>query len=1140
MKQLLLVFCTSIFLVNIGHSQINVQWESRYDGSGNSIDIVSDFEIDATGNTFVTGTSYNGSDFDVVTVKYDNQGNELWTNTYGTSGLDESKALTVDNNGDVIVTGAVYVSGSDWDIFTLKIDGSTGTQSWAMVKDDGGIDLYDVGNDVAVDADNHIYVTGSYNYSTTDLDHFVLKYHTNGTELHFVSNGGGYRDEGLLIQLDDDANVYIGGTREYDISTTYFDFRIMKYDSTLTQTWVQYEDSGYGNLDKPTSMTLDDLGNIYIAGEGFTDINNEEDYLVMKFNNAGTLQWKNTYAGDAEGIDRINAIVIDNSTYNLFVTGKIKTNDNAEDYLTIAYNSTGDTLWTRSFTTSGLNLDVATDITLSSTGYLYVTGYSYTSSTNNDYYTIKYDTSGNQEWATRFDGPASNSDQALRMRLDATENVYVSGTSHGGSSTNKDYSTIKYCQFETFAPNDTAICMGQSVQLTATSSGSNFNWFVVSGEAITAANFSCSTCAAPTASPSITTTYAVSSESAGGCVDYDTVTVTVNTIPTPTVYASGATTFCLGDSVTIYTDSYADYLWSNMATDSFTTVYSDGTYTVNITDTNGCQNSADIAISTWSLPTVDAGTNQTICPENTAQLSASGADSYEWTNDPTLSQLLIYNPVASPTALTTYYVTGTDANGCQNIDSVEVDLYTSPTVDAGSPVTICLNDSTQLSASGASTYVWNTDASMPITNTATPWVYPTGQTEYFVTGTDANGCTNIDSVTISTNNLPFVSAGVDQTICQADSVHIFATGALTYVWNTDPTLSNVNSSNPWADPITDTQYIVEGTDVNGCKNTDSMTVFVNALPNVNAGADDAVCEGGSIQLNASGAVSYTWVYHSSLSATNVSNPTASPVSATTYEVEGTDANGCSNTDQVTISINALPSISAGIDSGVCEGDSIQLNATGGVTYVWTYHSSLSEIVAADPWATPTALTTYTVQGTDANGCSNTAQVSIDVYPIPSAPTLSQSSNLLISSLADGNQWYLDGGLLSGETNDTLDYSQYSNGTYTVVYVDNNGCASDSTSVNATIFVDDVSTESFETSLTLNVYPNPARDVITLDADQQWIQEVTIYDLNGRLVYQENQINVHQHSIDLVNLPAGNYLIYVSTENERAVKKLIKL
>src|SRR5690606_6899020 len=112
--------------------------------------------------------------------------------------------------------------------------------------------------------------------------------------------------------------------------------------------------------------------------------------------------------------------------------------------------------------------------------------------------------------------------------------------------------------------------------------------------------------------------------------------------------------------------------------------------------------------------------------------------------------------------------------------------------------------------------VWNAHPSLSSLIIPNPIATPMSQTEYFVTGTDANGCSNIDSVTISTINLPGINAGADKFICIGESVQIFATGGVSYTWTADPTLSSTSISNPFASPLTTTTYTVSGTDINGC------------------------------------------------------------------------------------------------------------------------------------------------------------------------------------------------------------------------------------------------------------------------------------------------------------------------------------
>lgn len=1113
--------------------QINVQWEARLNHLvGNFIDKASDLALDAAGNTYVTGSSYDGASYDLVTVKYDSDGNEIWRSEFGGSGIDEAYAIVLDNNNDVIVTGYQFISGTDYDIVTIKYNGTTGAQIWAVVNT--GSTLFDSGKDVTVDASNNVIVAGTYGFSTTDVDYIVIKYNSAGVQQWSYSNGTSLNDEGKVVTTDAAGNIYVAGHSEFSVGTTYFDFLVLKFapggGAPLFN--VTY-DSGYGKLDTPHAMKLDAAGNIYLGGQGFTTVEDEEDYLLMKFNNSGTFQWRRLYAGDAEGLDRINALDIDLSTGNIYVTGRSKSIANSEDYYTISYDSNGNELWSDRFSSAGLGFDEASDISVGASGNLYVTGYNYNGATNNDYTTVKYDLSGNLIWQTSFDGPSSLSDQAIKMKLDPMENIFVTGKSHGGPSTNLDYSTIKYCQLETLGGADDAICVGQNTTLTATG-GINITWSVFSGDMT---SLSCTNCSSVVVDPSVTTVYLVSSESATGCIDFDTVEVIVNSIPTPTIYADGPLSFCTGGDVVLSTDTYVSYLWSTGATSNNITVNTSGNYSVNIVDGNGCQNSANVNVTVFALPAISAGADFNLCPGSSQNLNATGGSTYLWNVNPTLSQLNIPNPVATPTVLTQYIVTGTDVNGCANKDTVVVSMFTLPTVNAGSDGQVCVGDSWPLNATGASSYAWTSNPTLSALNIPNPVATPTSQTEYFVTGTDGNGCTNIDSVTISTINLPNINAGADKFICEGDNVQIFVTGGISYDWIPDPTLSSTSISNPFASPLTTTTYTVNGTDINGCTNSDNVIVNVYTLPNVSAGSDTSVCVGGTIQLLATGANTYTWNPDASLSNLNISNPFATPSGATTYFVTGIDINGCENSTQVTVDINPLPSINAGSNVAICFGDSTQLNATGGTIYIWSFNLTLSDFVINNPWAEPSVDTWYYVSGTDANGCTNVDSVLVNVNPLPAEPVLILDSVFVISSYPTGNQWYLNGNPVVGQTNDTLNYVEIGqNGGYTVEYTDVNGCSIFSSPSNVIIIFDVSINESGKFSF--NIYPNPTNGLITIESENN-ADNIAIYNSNGQLIYNEYQVQAGQTKIDLSDFEDGVYIIRFIAGDTIETRKIIK-
>ncbi|MFK8038243.1 MAG: T9SS type A sorting domain-containing protein [Crocinitomicaceae bacterium] len=972
-----------LFVTKTIFCQVNELWNTRYNGTGNGIDQPVDLVIDALGNSYVTGITNNGADFDVITIKYNNTGALEWTNVYGGTGLDEPRAMAIDNSGDIIIVGSRFITSGDWDIFTLKINGATGVQSWAQLN--AGSNFFDLGNDVAIDASNNIYVAGTYYQSATNLDYTLLKYNSSGA-FQWDNSGGTVNkvDEGLFVNIDNSGNAILGGTAEFSTSTTFFDFRIMKINSTGTTLWSLTEDSGFGNLDKPRAMTLDATGNIYIGGDGFTSSVNLGDMLLMKVLSAGTLDWKKLYTGNNQATDHISAIAVDPATNNVFVTGKVKYINTAEDFHTRAYNNSGVLLWSNTFSSAGNNFDEATDITLKN-NFLYVTGYSFITGENNNYNTIKYDLLGNEKWRKTFNYSSNQSDKAYKINLDNQDNVFVTGSSYTNGTQDLDIATIKYCQLETIATNDTSVCIGSSIGLTANApSGFNYIWTVVSGTPSSTSTISCTSCQSPTVTPDMTTTYAVSAENSVGCIDYDTVVVTVNEAVKPIITSVSGFSFCIGDSIvlSVLNQNYDSYTWNNGGTNFEKTILNAGQQIVTVLDSNNCENSDTITTQHFSLPSVNAGNDTSTCTGVNLQLQATGATSYLWDANATLSQFIISNPIASPSSSQVYSVTGTDNNGCKNSDDITVTVNLSPSITASGGGLICAGDTLQLNASGGNVYSWNNANTLDDANIASPKAFPIQTTTYTVTGTDLNNCHGQAMVLITTNSLPFISAGVDQTICSGDSVNLFATGGSSYSWNASPSLSATNISNPWASPAATSNYIVEATDANNCMNSDTVSVIVNSAPNINAGIDTALCLFNNISLLATGAVSYTWNPSPSLTGINLAAPTVQPVTPTTYTVTGTNSNGCSASDDVFVNIYALPTIDAGSNLEICINDSVQLNPTGGISYVWNFDPTLSQLNIANPYAKPAINTVYFVTGTDIHGCENTSNVLIEVNSLP--------------------------------------------------------------------------------------------------------------------------------------------------------------
>ncbi len=516
-----------------------------------------------------------------------------------------------------------------------------------------------------------------------------------------------------------------------------------------------------------------------------------------------------------------------------------------------------------------------------------------------------------------------------------------------------------------------------------------------------------------------TVTYTVTGTDGNNCSNTDQVVVTVNTLPT--VDAGLDQNFCENsNTVTLSGSGASTYAWDNGVTDgaSFTQAIGTVTYTVTGTDGNNCSNTDQVVVTVNALPAVDAGLDQTICENNTVTLAGSGATTYTWDNG--VTDGTSFTPSAGTV---TYTVTGTDGNNCVNTDQVVVTVNALPVVDAGLDQTICENSAVTLAGSGATTYAWDNG----VTN-GTSFTPSTGTVTYTVTGTDGNNCSNTDQVMVTVNALPTVDAGLDQTICENTTVTLSGSGANTYTW--DNGVTDGTSFTPSAGTVT---YTVTGTGANNCANTDQVMVTVNTLPVVDAGLDQTICENNAVTLSGSGATTYTW--DNGVTDGTSFTPSAGTV---TYTVTGTDGNNCTNTDQVVVTVNALPAVDAGMDQFLCAtNNTVNLSGAGAATYTWD--NGVTDGVA---FTQAVGTVTYTVTGVDANNCSNTDQVVVEVYtqPIVDAgldQTICENNMVTLAGTGSGGVTYTwDNGVTDGAT-----FSQaVGTVTYTLTGTDGNNCS----------------------------------------------------------------------------------------------------
>ena len=563
--------------------------------------------------------------------------------------------------------------------------------------------------------------------------------------------------------------------------------------------------------------------------------------------------------------------------------------------------------------------------------------------------------------------------------ISGTQKFYCTVTNSSGCSVT-DSVTYTVVPMTVNTTNNTNLCNGSTLQLNTTGAVS-YSWSPAGG-------LSNPLIGNPIASPTITTKYYVTGTSAQGCTALDSITI--NVIPAPTVVTTNDSAICTGTSIQLNTTGAASYSWSPVAglsnpsiANPIATPFVLTQYIVTGTAANGCIGKDTVNISLKPLPVITATNDSTICTGLSVQLNASGSLTYSWSPVTGLSNPSIANPIATPLVPTQYIVTGTAVNGCSGKDTVNISLNPLPVVDATPDNNLCIGSSVQLNTTGAATYSWSPAIGLSNTGIPNPIASPTVNTKYYVTGTDANGCTNVDSVTISIIPVPTVVTTTDSAICTGTSIQLNTTGAVSYSWSPVAGLNNPSIPNPIATPLVNTQYIVTGTAANGCTAKDTVNISLKPLPVIIATNDSTICSGLSVQLNASGGVTYSWSPATGLSNAAIPNPIATPLVNTQYIVMGTAPNGCIGTDTVNINLSPPPVIVATNDNNLCTGSSIQLNATGASTYSWSPVLGLSNPLIPNPVASPTVTTKYYVTGTSATGCTGIDSVTITLIPVPS-------------------------------------------------------------------------------------------------------------------------------------------------------------
>ena len=440
---------------------------------------------------------------------------------------------------------------------------------------------------------------------------------------------------------------------------------------------------------------------------------------------------------------------------------------------------------------------------------------------------------------------------------------------------------------------------------------------------------------------------------------------------------------------------------------------------------------------------------------NNIILSAPAGFTYLWSpGGDTTQTIYIDNPVDG----TTYTCQLTSVTGCV----AEMNTVIQPTIihpyfsyeQSCSDFTITFTDSTIIENGSASNYTWNFgDGSGAVSDVENPshTYAATGTYGVTLTVTSQSGCSDtiMIPVVVVDNHM---AVNTPSSICYGSETILQADGALSYEWSPSSSLSASSGNIVTATPNISTTYTVSGYFDNGCTQTE--TIIISVLPSPILSVNNtSICPGSAATLQASGAINYLWAPSVSLSSSTGSSVLASPSVNTTYTITGTDVNGCSGLTTAVVAVNPELLISVNSTS-ICPGSAATLQASGAINYLWAPSVSLSSSTGSSVLASPSVSTTYTITGTDVNGCTSVTVGSVELLAVPTlfvnTDSLAACTGEIVTLLsvgADSYEWFPQIGL-SNYTSNAIQATVSTNITYTVIGYNTNGC-SDTASISLT-------------------------------------------------------------------------------------------
>ena len=452
-------------------------------------------------------------------------------------------------------------------------------------------------------------------------------------------------------------------------------------------------------------------------------------------------------------------------------------------------------------------------------------------------------------------------------------------------------------------------------------------------------------------------TYFVDVTDKNGCTGNDTVEIIVHA--NPIVDLGNNQSICDGDTTTFDAAIFTSYVWSDFTVNQTLTKWTSGTYSVVVTDVNGCVGIDEVDLIINANPTVSIGNDVEVCPGNDVTFSTvqNGFASYVWQDLSTDETFTALDPQEVSVLVT-------DGNGCTAVDTAE--LTNLPALDVVLPIdqTLCEGETFEITIPGFNpnthTYLWSNGSMNSSITVGT-------SDSYNVFVSNGGGCAGYDEidVTVNPNPIPVVK---DTSVCEGEVATMTTGNYVSYSWSSRDNTQTINVTS-------EAVYTVTVVDTNNCSGSGSGVFSINAKPVIPAYADRVACEREVITLTPQLPLgTYTWKPNGETTATLDITETG------THEVVVMNGNGCKDSINIFASYNSIPSIDLGPDVIICEGESAIIgNNSGSGTVTWNIG-----LVSDSLETTVEGIFIATI--TDVNGCMNQDEIEVNVSfnPIPLA------------------------------------------------------------------------------------------------------------------------------------------------------------